>query len=82
MSAYVGYDTRAGRPINIGDRVIAEDEWGYHRRDPAAASGRITWHGGWLTDLERDDGTRIIVDGHTTRLYLAEREPNDEEHQD
>jgi hypothetical protein len=66
--SYIGYDTRAMRPIHIGDVVIAEDEWGYYRRSPADHTGRVTWHHGWLTMLERADGTQMCVDGHTTTL--------------
>jgi hypothetical protein len=69
MSTYIGYDHRARRPLNVGDLVLAEDEWGYYKQDPAAHTGRITWHSGWLTMLERADGTRFVADGHTTRLY-------------
>lgn len=71
MSAYAGFCSETMRPIHVGDRVLAKDEWGYWHRDHERATGEIMRADGWLTTLRRADGSLFVADGHTTRLAHA-----------
>jgi hypothetical protein len=71
VMSYVGYCAETHQAINVGDLVQARDEWGYWQRDYDAHVGRVVSSHGWLTIIERADGSTFAADGHTTRLVHA-----------